>query len=397
MHTTDLLRERPLRSRAFGALTAGALAVAGLGLSSASAGAQVDDATPSEAAGSWLADQFVDGERFESEFGGVIYPDHGGTVDAAIALAAAGVADGVGAAATDWLETSEQTRGYAGDIDNDGTNQSGGLAKLALLAQTRGLDARDWGEDGVDLIQRLVDMEDGSGEFIDTPDWGNDFKTFSHAFAIMALSRQGDAAPTAASLDLLLTSQCADGGFDGNLSPDPAACSSGIDSTAVALMALVAAERADDADEIADAADHLTGMQAADGSLGNANSTGLAAYALRLAGATAAADAGAAYLLSLQQDCDAAEADRGAIAFDDSGFDAGTAVRATAQGLYGITGLGYVDASAAGATTDQPRFDCTEPVESTTTSSTPTTETTVVTSGVSPSATPVRATPTFTG
>jgi len=242
-------------------------------------------------------------------------------------------------------------------------------------------------------------MEDASGRFVDEPDFGNDFKTFSHAFAIMALSRQGDAAPSVASLDLLLTSQCADGGFDGNLDPNPADCSSGIDSTAVALTALVGADRADDADEIADAVDHLTGAQGTDGGFGNANSTGVAVYALRLAGVTAAADDGAAYLLSLQQDCDAAEADRGAIAFDDSGFDAGTAVRATAQGLYGITGRGYVDASAAGATTDLPRFDCTEPVESTTTSttSTPTTDATVVTGRVSPPATPVRATPTFTG
>lgn len=396
MPTTDLLRERPLRSRAFGALTAGALAVAGLGLSSASAGAQVDDATPPEAAGSWLADQFVDGERFEFVFGPDVFADHGGTVDATIALAAAGVADDIGAAATDWLGTSEQTKAYAGD-PGDGANQAGGLAKLALLAQTRGLDARDWGEDGVDLIQRLVDMEDASGDFINTPYNTNDFKTFSHAFAIMALSRQGDAAPSAASLDLLLTSQCADGGFDGDLDEDPADCSSGIDSTAVALMALIAADRADDADEIADAVDHLIDAQGTDGGFGNANSTGVAVYALRLAGATAAADAGAAYLLTLQQDCDAAEADRGAIAFDESGFDAGSAVRATAQGLYGITGLGYVNASADGATIDQPRFDCTEPVESTTTSSTPTTSTTVVTGGASPAATPVRATPTFTG
>lgn len=401
MHTTELARERPLRSRAFAALTAGALAVTGLGLSSTDVGAQTAGATSSEAAGSWLADQFVDGERFEFVIGEDVYPDHGGTVDATIALAAAGVADGIGAAATDWLETAEQTNAYAGDGTT--SNQSGGLAKLALLAQTRGLDARDWGEGGVDLIQRLLDMEDTGGRFTDTPDWGNDFKTFSHAFAIVALSRQGDASPSDATLDLLLTSQCADGGFDGDLDEDPGDCSSGIDSTAVALMALVAAERAHDDDEIADAVANLVSAQAADGSLGNANSTGLAVYALRLAGdvgdAAAAADAGAAYLLTLQQDCDAPEADRGAIAADDSGFDAGTAVRATAQGLYGITGLGYVDASAAGATTDQPRFDCTQPEESTTTSTTTTstTSTTVATGGVSPAATPVRATPTFTG
>ncbi len=401
MHTIDLARERSLRTRVLTFAATGAVAVAGLGLAPGSAGAQTAGATPSEAAGSWLADQFVDGERFELVFGDTVYFDYGGTVDATIALTASGVGDGTAAAATDWLEESAQTEAYAGDGTT--SDQSGGLAKLALLAQTRGLDARDWGEGDVDLIQRLQDLEDGSGRFTDTPDYGNDFKTFSHAFAVMALARQGDADPDPDSLDLLLTSQCADGGFDGDLDEDPADCSSGIDSTAVALLALVAAGRADDDAEIADAVAYLLDAQADDGSLGNANSTGLAVYALRVAdsvdGAGEGADAGAAYLLTLQQGCDAPDADRGAIDVDGGEFDAGTAARATSQALYGITGLGYVDASAAGATTDQPRFDCSTPTEPTepTTDSTTSTTTTVVPSGVSPSATPVRATPTFTG
>lgn len=410
MAITDVPCGRSFRVRAASILAGGAIVAAGLGLTPAGAGAQADDATPAEAAGSWLADQLVDGERFEARFGEDVFPDYGLTADAVVALAAAGVADDFGAAATDWLEESAQTDAYAGDgqpsagPDDFTTHESsGGLAKLAIVAQTRGLDARNWGEGGVDLIQRLLDIEDGTGRFTDVPDYGNDFKTFGHAFAIIALVREDGVSPSDPSLDLLLGSQCADGGFSGDL--DPATCESGVDSTATALLALSAADRPTDADEIDAAIAYLVGLQgpgggfatAADGAP-NGNSTGLATYALRLAGEAAAVDAGAGFLLGLQQDCDDPEADRGGIAFDATGFDAANAPRASAQAILGLTGTGYVEASASGAAATQPRFDCPAP----TTSSVPTTDTdtpggAVQATGQTPAATPVRATPSFTG
>ena len=402
----------PLRRRsprvvfaAFAALIA--LAVPTLGaVSTSGAGAQTD-ATPAEAAGSWLADQLVDGERFEAEFGGTIYPDHGLTADAIVALAAAGVADDFAAAATAWLGESENTDGYAGNGTD--ASSSGGLAKLAIVAQTRGLDATNWGEDGVDLITRLKDLEDPDGRFTDDPDFGNDFKTFSHAFAIIALARQDGEAPSDASIDLLLESQCADGGFSGNL--QPAECASGVDSTALAIQALLAAGRGGDTEEIADAVAYLVSVQGDDGGFGtaagdpsNANSTGLAVLSLEDAGSDAAAAEGEAYLLDLQIDCDDPETDRGAIAADGGTFDAASATRATSQAIYGLTGVGHADASSDGATTEQPRFVCGTTDESPTTTAPAGSPTTVATQsgvvgviGLAPAATPVVATPALTG
>ena len=384
------------------------LAVSTIGaVSTPGAGAQ-SGATRSEAAGSWLADQLVDGERFEAEFGGTTFPDHGLTADTVVALAAAGVADDFAAAATAWLGESENTNGYAGNGTD--SSSSGGLAKLAIVAQTRGLDATDWGEDGVDLIARLKELEDADGRFTDNPDWGDSFKAFSHAFAIIALARQDGEAPSDASIDLLLESQCPDGGFSGDLRP--AECASGVDSTALAVQALLAAGRDGDADDIADAVAHLVSVQNEDGGFGtgagqasNANSTGLAVLSLKDAGADAAAEDGEAYLLALQVDCDDPEAERGAVAADGGAFDAATATRATTQAIYGLTGVGHADASSEGATDEQPRFVCGDATEGTTTTAptggTPTTVTTksgvVGVIGQAPAATPVVATPALTG
>lgn len=357
------------------------------------AGAQVE-ATPAEAAGSWLADQLVDGERFE--YTGFPGTDYGLTADTVVALAAAGVSDDFGADAAAFLGTSAATDGYI-TSDGFGVVGSGALAKLSIVAQTRGLDATNWGEDGVDLIQELLDLEDGNGRFVDDPDFGNDFKVFSHSFAIVALARQAGVDPSDASVDLLLTSQCTDGGFSGTL--DPATCTSTVDATATALMALLATDRAADADEIDDALAYLVDLQGADGNLGNANATGLATYVLRVAGESAAADAGVEFLLGLQIGCDGPEADRGAVDVDGGAFDAASAPRATAQAIMGLTGDGYIGASATGATADQPRFDCT--VDETPTTGEPTTPTsqptTVAPTTATPPATPTRANPGFTG
>lgn len=392
--TTTVVRDTRRRSLATIGATLVALLAIGAGAPTG-AGAQTET-TPAQAAGSWLADQLVDGERFESEFDGVVFPDYGLTADTVVALAAAGVADGFAASATEWLGTSEVTTGYAGDGDE--STSSGGLAKLAIVAQTRGLDARSWGEDDVDLIQRLLDIEDANGRFVDNPDFGNDFKTFSHAFVVVALARQDGVEVSDASLDLLLSSQCDDGGFSGTLAPQE--CTSTVDATATALMGLIAVDRDDDAEEIDDAVSYLLDLQGDDGNLGNANATGLAAYVLGLAGETAAAQDGASFLQSLQLDCDDPEEHRGAVDVDGGEFDAGSATRATSQAIMGLSGEGYLGASAAAATTEQPRLGCTEDTTSTTsttTAPTSTSEPEVESDAASPAATPTRANPNFTG
>ncbi len=397
-------------SRFAGVLTAVTAAVAVLlgGSFGSAAGAQTDPAGASraEAAASWLADQLVDGERLEVTFGTDSFDDPGLTIDAVLAFASAGVAEGFAADATAWLASSATTASYVGD----GTVESyaGALAKLSLLAQVRGLDPTGWGQGDVDLVARLVSQEQVNGRFTDVSAYGDFSNSIGQSLAIVVLTREPGTAASDASIDLLLLSQCADGGFA--LELEPAGCESGVDTSAYALQALVAAGRPSDGGEVDRVVAYLEDVQSDDGGFGtaagessNANSTGLAVQALRVASRSDPADLGVGFLASLQVDCDAST-DRGAVAFDASGFDAGTATRATAQALLGLAGVGYLDLSAATASSELPRFDCpalSSTTSSSTTSSTappPTTPLAVVSSASqTPAATPVIANPSFTG
>lgn len=368
------------------------------------AGAQTDPApaTAADLAAGWLAGQLVDGERLETTFGGTAFPDQGLTADAVLAFAAAGVADDAAAAATAWLGGAAVTEAYVGD----GTTGvfAGATAKLALVAQARGLDPTSWGDGGVDLISRLASREQADGRFTDLSSFGDFSNPLGQSLAILALARQPGVAPSDAAVDRLLAVQCADGGFAAGLDDDPATCAGAVDGTALAVQALLAAGRVGDADAIAAALDFLEAAQAPGGGLGtaagsapNANSTGLAAQALAVGGRADAAASAQAYLVSLQAGCDADPTDRGAVAFDDAGVD-DRAARATAQAVLGLAGVGLADVSAAGATAAVPAHDCPAP---TTTTAPPTTSTTAPPApggiGASPPARPVPAQPTFTG
>jgi hypothetical protein len=369
------------------------------------AGAQTDPdpATAADLAAGWLAGQLVDGERLETSFDGTAFPDQGLTADAVLAFAAAGVADTAAAAATGWLGRADVTDAYAGDGDTGVF--AGATAKLILVAQVRGLDPTAWGERGVDLVARLAEREQPDGRFTDLSDFGDFSNPITQSLAIVALARQPGVAPSDAAVDRLLAVRCADGGFAAGLDDDPASCTGAVDGTAAAVQALLAAGRDGDADAIAAALDFLEAAQAAGGGLGtaagsspNANSTGLAAQALAAGGRADAAASAHAYLVSLQAGCDADPADRGAVAFDDTGVD-DRAARATAQAVPGLAGVGLADVSAAGATDAVPAPDCPAPTTTTTTAP-PTTSTTAPPPGgigTSPPARPVPAQPTFTG
>ena len=104
-------------------------------------------------------------------------------------------------------------------------------------------------------------------------------------------------------------------------------------------------------------------VQGADGGFANAagtpnaNSTGLAAQALRDGLRPVAWARSRAFLAGLQVGC-GAPADRGAVDFDGGGFDPATAPRATAQAVLGLTGTGYARLSAAGADLGAPALAC---------------------------------------
>ncbi|WP_422771473.1 peptidase [Plantactinospora sp. WMMC1484] len=304
-----------------------------------------------DAAAGWLARQMVDGERFEVVFDGVAYPDQGLTLDAIFAFAAAKVADTNAASATAWLAQPAVTTGYIGD----GTEAyAGATAKLALGAQVRGLNPAAFG--GVDLIARLHTLMAPTGRFTDRSAFGDFSNMFSQSFAVLALDRAGGAPPAAVAF--LAGARCPDGGFP--LLFAQATCVSDVDATALAIQALLAADRPLVAQA---AARWLVSVQADDGSftangVANANSTGLAAQALAAAGRAVPWLEARQYLTSLQQGCTAPTANRGAIAYTDGGYDPATATRATAQAVPGLAGSGFATLSAAGSHPVAPTLAC---------------------------------------
>ncbi|MFK3984421.1 peptidase [Micromonospora sp. NPDC050397] len=350
--TTRMVSSVIRRYRLFSLLLCGALAAVGAVGSSATA------APPTlqrgDAAAGWLARQMVDGERFEVSFDGLVFPDQGLTIDAVFAFAAAKVADEHAARATAWLARPEILSGYVGDGAVEA--YAGATAKLALAVQVRGADPATFG--GVDLVARLRGLQAPSGRFSDRSAYGDYSNAFSQSLALLALDRTPAGAPPVA-VSFLAGSRCADGGYP--LLFDQVPCVSDVDATALAVQALQATGR-----PIAAAAGlgWLAGVQDADGGFvnaggePNANSTGLAGQALRVGGRPVAEARAKVFLLGLQIGCPGAAADRGAIAYTPAGFDPSTAVRATAQGVLGLTGAGFADLSSAGARPAAPVLAC---------------------------------------
>jgi LPXTG-motif cell wall-anchored protein len=303
---------------------------------------------PAPAAAGWLADQLVDGERLETEFGGDRFPDQGLTIDAVLGFAAAGVAGADADSAMHWLAGPEVLSGYVGDGEAEA--YAGAHAKLALSAQVQGLDPTSFG--GVDLLARLLTLLDGTGRFSDRSQFGDFSNAFSQSFAILALARTpAGAAPEAVAFQL--AAQCPDDGFPEQFAADP--CRSDVDSTAMVVQALLAAGQDPTA-----ALDWLAGQQHPDGGFGsgagNANSTGLAAQALRAGGRDAAADQAVTFLTGLQVGCDGPADQRGSIRT--SADQPGDVPRATAQGILGLAGVGMADLDGTTAQAEAARLGC---------------------------------------
>ncbi|GIH03575.1 hypothetical protein Rhe02_16420 [Rhizocola hellebori] len=309
--------------------------------------------TRPDAAAGWLARQMVDGERFEVDFGGMIFPDQGLTIDAIFAFAAAKTANDYGSRALTWLARPEILSGYTGDGVTE--SYSGSTAKLALAVQVRGGNPASFG--GQDLLARLRALLTPSGRFSDRSEFGDFSNMFGQSLAIIALERTAAGAPESA-VSFVVASRCADGGFPVFLGE--ATCTSDTDATALAVQALIATgNRA----QAAPAVQWLLSVQGPDGSFSalgtpNANSTGVAGQALREALRLAAAAKARQFVLSLQSGCSAPSAQRGAIAFDATGFDPATAARATAQGILGLTGPGLRHLTSAGSSSGAPSLTC---------------------------------------
>jgi hypothetical protein len=301
-------------------------------------------ATPAQAAAGWLARQMTDRSHFVEVFSGVTYPAQGETIDAILAFAATGTASDYGARAITWLERPGVLSNYIGNGSTE--SYAGATAKVALAAEVRGLNPASFGK--VDLLARLARLLTKSGRYSDHSKFGDFSNAFSQSLAILAVSRHGKVPVSA--VNFLVRTECEDGGFP--LYFAQKTCVSDPDATGMDVQALLAAGRAIAANR---GLRWLAATQRSDGGFAssataapNANSTGLAGEAFAVARWRHRAALASAFLLRLQVGCAAKAGERGAIAYDKTGFAESTAVDATAQGLLGVADVGLAKLTSRG-------------------------------------------------
>ncbi|WP_326949256.1 peptidase [Amycolatopsis sp. NBC_01307] len=309
-----------------------------------------------DVAAGWLARQLTGGDHLETVFGGVSYPDTGLTIDGILAFASAGVANTAAGRATTYVATN--LAGYVGDGVTE--SYAGATAKATLAAEVRGQNPATFG--GADLPTRLRALLAPSGRFSDKSQYGDYSNAFSQSLALIALDRTPGGAPASA-VSFLAGTQCADGGFPLDFGVTP--CVSDTDSTAMAAQALQATGRLGQAQQ---GLTWLAGKQQANGGISvgtgdpavapNANTTGLASQAFRAGLRLAAAQKAKTFLTGLQVGCAGVAANRGAIAYDATGYNAGTVVRATTQAVLGLGGRGLAQLTSAGSSAAEPAPAC---------------------------------------
>lgn len=274
----------------------------GLGPAGSASAAEADDTA------AWIAGELNAANLLEGDFG----PDYGLTLDGIVALGELGVGTSTREAMLDAVAADPQAYISGEAFGDTGSTYAGPTGKLAAVLQLAG---RSTTQNSVDLLNRLrstlAPAGPEAGRAKDISSFGDFSNGVGQTWVVRAFALAGDDA-VAPATDFLLRQQCADGGFrvvysDSTGYLDPAtSCTSTADSTSFAIFALL---DADDAgvpgldDDIADAADYLLSVQAADGSfegagVGSSNSTGLAALALFLLGEDDAAQRAAAWVRS---------------------------------------------------------------------------------------------------
>ena len=290
------LRHRPsLRHRlvrALAALVTTGLAITLLG---PPAGAAAPKTSPAGRGGTWLAGQLHHGLIHNGQFD---VDDYGLTADTALALDAVG---------HHTQAISDLTTALAQHVDDYTTYQkdryAGPTAKLLVVAEDNGASIHDFG--GVDLVARLENRVSTTpptiGRIQDKSAFGDFANTVGQVFAVRGLLGASSTSAPAA-LEFLLDQQCAQGYFRLDFTTDKTAADQGCtgsdapdtDVTALAVVELWSVR--DSFPELHAALDQavawLRTQQHGNGSFGggpttsaaNSNSTGLAAWALGLAG-----------------------------------------------------------------------------------------------------------------
>jgi len=382
---------------------------AGLTVTRAAAGPTSDPATAAGFGGTWLAHQ-INSSGFIPASAPATGANLSGTVDAALALAAANVG---GAAFTRALNYMH------GQIDafvkSGADDVPGALAKLILLAKVAGEDATKFGGTAAanDLVARLNATKRTTGT--DSGLFGVQDPAFDGAFrqslAIIALKAVGS--PPVDAVNWLSTQQCPDKGWQSYRADTTAACTAtdvasfageDTNSTAIAEQAFRSLSLTPPK---GDPLDFLKAAQNTDGGFGflkgtgtDANSTGLVIQAVVAGGEDPTAGRWAiaggtplTALLGLQLGCDAAAADRGAFDYQtESPLKAN--LLATVQAVPGAARKPFPLATGAPAAAEPVACDTTPAPTTTTTTAATTTTTTVP---ASPVANAVVATPKFVG
>lgn len=304
-------------------------------------------ATPQEsatAAAAWLADELTDAGTVVGSFPGPdgspsVYTDYGRSIDAALALLAAGGHDEVVGRTLTTLTSDEAVGAYTqgAPFDRDDAAYAGATAKLAFLVEATGGDASKVAD--VDLLAQLQSLVTESGRLADRSEFGNFANLYGHAFALLAFDTAGRT-PTSSLVEALLAAQCADGSFPQAYEPAQGAqCTGQVDATGLVLQALAAVELGS-SEAAQKATTWLTGQQREDGSFpGEApvNSTGYAVAGLDAVAAAAAVDKGRGWLIT-QQNADGGLR-RGA------GEGTGSDVFATAQALPALAGRTFQESA----------------------------------------------------
>jgi hypothetical protein len=314
-------------------------------------------ASPTTDAAGWVATQLTTSSP-GSYLGGSGTPDVGLSVDGVIAFAAAGNTHE--SDVVDWLNDGDTDGNVVGYIGSS-AQYPGGLAKLSVGAEIAGQDPTFFA--GTDLLDALEQTQVSSGNFPDprdTPTYFGYSNPTSQALAVLALT-QGDptynagTGKTLANAVTFLESQaCTDGSFPwGNGYCGTTSPMGDVDTTAVAANALqYYGDYASDAtakSAASSAYTWLAGQQQVTGAwqsycqppnydtlTDSVNSTGLAVATLNHGGGHATAVSnGQSWLQGAQS-----TVNHGQPACTNTGP---SDVRATVQGVLGLSGLSYAD------------------------------------------------------
>ncbi len=312
-------------------VVSGALVLASVAAALATAGpVQADDAA--SPASRWLGTQLVDGLVHNDQYD---FDDYGLSIDVGLAL------DELGRTAqvrTVRKALAADVASYTTGVDFGASDvYAGATAKAAVFARTAGADPTAFG--GVDLVaqlnRRIATKAPIAGRLQDkgADDYAN---VIGQSYAVDALTAAGSARATKATR-FLLAQQCRAGYFRLDFTADTSAgdqtCDGGkrggasapdTDATALAVLALLKnpqPSRAVD-DAVERAVSWLARTQARNGSFGggrstaraNANSTGLAAWALGSAGSCTRATKAASWLRTLV--VSGVRGENGAVAYD---------------------------------------------------------------------------------